>query len=327
VSAETGYIRNLSAASSAFGSAFSSAATNKAEAPKQTLLQRIGVNVQAPSVNAGAMMRDATKVAPDLSAVKQSAAAATNECKAELGNGKEGFDQAKAITVEMAKQAAPDLGYKPGQVDATFGISCTVSETATTAIAGKGLGSVATHLMEGTSALNELHNESESLKPDEAKALMDEVASRINGQSTMAQSQSFMAAFDEPSPMDFSNAACDLSDCTGDDLVELMEASYEQQPETQELLATLAKLDEVHDNHQGVEIAHERVGIHSSAIEAADLGSLTAMAPIIQARQFGVEINGPLSDMMMKPPEIKDVPAFNHEAGLNQMAMSARAMG
>ena len=57
------------------------------------------------------------------------------------------------------------------------------------------------------------------------------------------------------------------------------------------------------------------------------MGSLTAMAPIIQARQFGVEINGPLSDMMMKPPEIKDVPAFNHEAGLNQMAMSARAMG
>jgi len=197
VSQDVGYLRSLSAASATFGNAFSNAA-NATQAPEQnqTLLQRIGITVTPPSINAGAMMRDATKVAPDLVSQQQVAAAATQDCKEEFGAGERAFEQAKGVTLELAKQVAPDLGYQPGQVDATYGQNCTVTETIGTAVMGKGMGSAATHLLEGMSGLNEIHNESEKLNEAEAKALMDEVACRINGQSSLAQTQVVMSTFD-----------------------------------------------------------------------------------------------------------------------------------
>jgi len=133
--------------------------------------------------------------------------------------------------------------------------------------------------------------------------------------------------------MDFSNASFDLTDCTGDDLAELMDSRFEDQPEAVAILETLDKLEEVHENHLDVEEAHDRAGvdIHSCAIEAADLGSLTAMAPIIEARNFGVDVDGPLGGLLIKPEEMPAVgpvvAAYDNENALQRMAMTANGMG
>ena len=322
-----------------FGSSMTAANNTQAPQVNQTLLQKIGINVQPPKVNAAAMMRNAAQPAADLQQVKQAAAASTEECKAERATAEAGFDQAVGIAVSVAKEVAADtpaLGVAPGQVDATYGKDCGTMEVAGAAV-GQGLGSMATHLVDGASALNELKDESNKMKPDEAKALADEVACRINGQQSIHQQSNIMGVFEPPAPMDFSNAQCDLTDCTGDDILELLEADFEQCPEIQELDTVLAALEEVHDNHLGVEAQEQKVGNDFCAGEglaaievmtpqlaaAYDIGNGFALSLLSAADADAIKAAGPSG----KAADPKETPVYDNEAGLKKLGVEAANWG
>jgi len=318
-----GYRSNLNATIPSANSAFSAAAANKPTAPSKTILQKIGVQpdtAKLSKIDTGGMKRDASKVTSDLPAAKQQEAAATKDVQAERGVAEKGFKEAVGIAAGLAKQVAADtpaLGVLPDQVNSTYAKNCGTMDIAGTAAAGAGLGSNVTALIDGASIAGAAQEQASEMKPDEAAALMDEVACRINGQESVHSQTNIMNAFVEPTAMDFSGANCDLTGITGPELEELLMADFEKLPEVCEMDNMLVALEGVRANHLAAEATNEQAGLDANGrehvcamhVDAADLQAVTVMAGHMNAApdSFGGNVAGSIASMLMSQQEQNEV--------------------
>ncbi|MFK7839245.1 MAG: hypothetical protein AB8B83_02850 [Bdellovibrionales bacterium] len=318
-----GYKANLEAASNAFGSAFSTATssvTSHVPSENATLLQRVGISVTPPNVDTSAMMRDASNpsTAGDLGQVQQAASSSRNEVMQVRGGVEAAHQEAVGFAVELARDTAPSVGLEAGSVDATFGRACITADIGGLALDATGMGSMATHLTSGAGALGELNRN--DLGQEEVKRLADEVAARINGNPTAAQSGDIMQVFVEPVPADFSNASFNLAGCTGDDILELLDTNFEDLQEVVDLDAIIADLDAVDDNHLAVAAAQD-LELDAETFDpecAADcaqetMGALIAQASVLETVGFDNPADADLTAL-----------ALSREAELARAGMAAQ---
>lgn len=289
-------------------------------------MEKLDINVAPVTGNTGALKRDVSMGTGDLGQAQQASSGMKARANDAMGTARAQWDQKKGVlgaAVEQEKTAQGVNGSTPGPAGAAGKLTAAAA-IATTVVAGPAVGMAMNF---GTIAQS-IIGEAKKMKRGDLESFMADVKERMNpseAQKDVLTSSQFGAV--DSGPDDVTD--CTLAGMTPDELIEFMEASFEDQPEIEELFAHLEDLAEVDTNHalneeaaynptaENFELAVERgdtrtaevISDASPRITNAEVGAFE-LAPAQLAQVVpgcGIDISEALAKLAEKPADF--VPA------------------